>query len=57
VWRTVSVDLELVDGVWLVDGWTSVLGPTPALAPEVNVSDVGDVAQVIGWVHVTEVGV
>ena len=54
VWRTVSVDLELVDGAWLVDGWASGLGPTPALAPEVDLSDVRDVARVIGWVHVTE---
>lgn len=29
-WRTVSVDLELVDGVWLVSAATAQAGPTPA---------------------------
>jgi len=49
VWRTVSVALQQVDGVWLVDGWESTLGPTPALAPDAGVSDVNAVATVIGW--------
>ena len=49
VWRTVGVDLDLVDGEWLVDGWHSTLGPTPALAPEAPVSSAGDVADVLAW--------
>ena len=49
VWRTVGVDLDLVDGEWLVDGWHSSLGPTPALAPEAPVSSADDVADVLAW--------
>ena len=49
VWRTVSVDLRRVDAEWLVDGWESTLGPTPALSPEVAMSDANAVAAVIGW--------
>jgi Na+-transporting methylmalonyl-CoA/oxaloacetate decarboxylase gamma subunit len=49
VWRTVGVDLDLVEGEWLVDGWHSTLGPTPALAPEAPVSPAGDVADVLAW--------
>lgn len=49
VWRTVTVDLELSDGRWLVDGWSSVLGPTPALAPESAVSDGRELAAVLAW--------
>jgi hypothetical protein len=49
VWRTVGVDLDLVEGEWLVDGWHSILGPTPALAPEAPVSSAGDVAAVLAW--------
>jgi hypothetical protein len=49
VWRTVGVDLDLVDGEWLVDGWHSTLGPTPALAPGAPVSSAGDVADVLAW--------
>jgi hypothetical protein len=34
-WRTVMVDMVDVDGRWLVDGWASAPGPTPALPAEV----------------------
>ena len=34
IWRTVTLDLELVDGRWLVDAWESTPGPTPMASPE-----------------------
>ena len=48
-WRTVALDLVLVDDHWLVDGWSSRLGPTPAFAPEVPIASGSDVADVIDW--------
>jgi hypothetical protein len=48
-WRTVALDLVLVDDLWLVDGWSSRPGPTPAFAPEVPIASGGDVAEVIDW--------
>jgi len=56
VWRTVTVDLKLVDGEWLVDAWNSISGPTPALAAESSVSDSSDTIEVVEWVHVDEAG-
>lgn len=52
MWRTVTVDLELVEGSWLVDAWTSTLGPTPALSPEADLSGVGEVQAVVAWPQV-----
>jgi hypothetical protein len=49
VWRTVGIDLDLVEGEWLVDGWNSTLGPTPALAPEAPISSASDVADALAW--------
>jgi hypothetical protein len=54
VWRTVTVDLQLVDGEWLVEAWNSTSGPTPALASEVSVSDSTDTIEVVEWVHLDE---
>jgi hypothetical protein len=34
VWHTVTLQMVSDHGRWLVDGWDSRLGPTPALAPE-----------------------
>jgi hypothetical protein len=51
-WRTVTVDLELVDGRWLVDGWQSVEGPSPAAAPEGAVASGQDVADRLQWLEV-----
>jgi hypothetical protein len=48
-WRTVALDLVLVEDRWLVDGWSSRPGPTPAFAPEVPIASGGDVADVIDW--------
>lgn len=49
VWRTVSVDLQYVGGRWLVDGWLSSLGPTPALAPGAAISDAASVGTAVTW--------
>lgn len=48
-WRTVSLDLELVNGRWLVDGWASQLGPTPALAPESPIASSDEILDVLSW--------
>jgi hypothetical protein len=48
-WRTVTVDLELVDGRWLVDGWESAEGPSPAATPEAAIASGADVADVLAW--------
>ena len=40
VWRTVTLDLvDASTGVWLVDGWASTPGPTPAPPPEAPIVD------------------
>lgn len=52
-WRTVTVELQLVEGRWLVDGWSSAAGPAPAAAPDGAIAPIGDVADRLGW---TEVG-
>lgn len=49
VWRTVTIDLELADGHWLVDGWHSVLGPTPSLAAESTISSGQQLVDVLVW--------
>lgn len=49
MWRTVTIDLVLADGEWLVDGWTSTPGPTPMVGPESSISSSTDVAAVLGW--------
>lgn len=48
-WRTVALDLVLLDDDWLVDGWSSRFGPTPAFAPEVPIASGADIADVIDW--------
>lgn len=54
MWRTVTLDLVLIDGRWLVDGWKSVPGPTPMIGAESPISPASDVAAVLRW---TAVGV
>jgi hypothetical protein len=44
VWRTVTVEMVEADGRWLVDAWSSTIGPTPALAAEVAIDSADDVA-------------
>jgi hypothetical protein len=56
VWRTVTVDLVDVDDVWLVDGWASTPGPTPALAPDAIVSPPAEVAAMLSAAPVVGVG-
>lgn len=53
MWRTVTIDLQLVDGRWLVDGWRSAEGPTPASAPEGAIASGREVADRLEW---TELG-
>jgi hypothetical protein len=49
VWRTVTLDMVDRDGTWLVDGWSSTPGPTPALAPESMVDTAEAVAERLRW--------
>jgi hypothetical protein len=49
MWRTVTIDLVLADGEWLVDGWTSTPGPTPMVGPESTISSAIEVAAVLSW--------
>lgn len=49
VWRTVTVDMVEVDGRWLVDGWVSQFGPTPAAPAEAPIDAAEPVAVVLGW--------
>jgi hypothetical protein len=51
-WRTVTVDLELVDDRWLVDGWASVDGPTPAGSPEGAIAPASEVVEQLSWPEV-----
>ena len=46
--RTVTVDMVEVDGRWLVDGWVSQFGPTPAAPAEAPIDAAGPVAVVLG---------
>lgn len=45
VWHTVTLDMVLVDGRWLVDSWSSVPGPSPALPVEVTLDPAEAVAE------------
>ena len=49
LWRTVTVDLLWERDDWRIDGWATVPGPTPALAPIAAVSGVAAVAVVLSW--------
>ena len=49
VWRTVTLDMVDVDGRWLVNGWLSIPGPTPAPAAEAAFDDATVVAGPVGW--------
>ena len=49
LWRTTTVELELVDGRWLVDGWSSTPGPSPAPAAEGSFEDARELAPVMAW--------
>lgn len=49
VWRTVTLAMVDRDGLWLVDGWTSTPGPTPAPPAEGAVDAAEVVAVPLGW--------
>jgi len=49
IWRTVTLDLELIEGEWLVDGWESKSGPTPMASPDVAITPADDVSEQIDW--------
>lgn len=48
-WRTVTVHLACLDRRWLVDGWESVDGPSPALTPQAPVSSSDEIVAVLDW--------
>ena len=48
-WRTVTLDMVLVDGRWLVSEWQSQPGPTPAPAVEASFDDASTVGNMLGW--------
>ena len=52
-WRTVTINLLLVDGRWLVDGWASTEGPTPAGSPEGAIAPGHEVAERLQWSEVS----
>lgn len=52
VWRTVTVELAWEAGDWRVDGWTTVSGPTPALAVSAPVASAAEVLDVVSWSRV-----
>jgi hypothetical protein len=41
--------MRLVEDRWLVDGWTSTPGPTPALSPEAAVSSTAEIVERLAW--------
>ena len=49
LWRTITLDMVEVDGVWLLDGWESEIGPTPAPPAEGLVDAADSVAEVLTW--------
>jgi hypothetical protein len=48
-WRTVTVDMVLVNGRWLVADWQSRPGPTPAPAAEAAFDDASVVVDQLAW--------
>ena len=49
LWRTVTLDMVDVAGRWLVDGWSSTPGPTPAPPPETSFADAATLSPVLAW--------
>lgn len=49
VWRTVTVTVVWERDDWRIDNWTTVPGPTPALAPTAAISDVSAIAKPLDW--------
>lgn len=49
VWRSITLDMVEVDGAWLLDGWESEIGPTPAPPAEGLIDTADSVARVLAW--------
>lgn len=49
VWRTVTLEMVLVDGRWLVNLWSSVPGPTPSPAAEAAFDDARAFIDALDW--------
>jgi hypothetical protein len=49
LWRTVRLDMVDAGGQWLVDGWTSTPGPTPAPLPEGRADEAATLAGPLAW--------
>ena len=56
MWHTVTLSMTRTGGRWLVDGWDSRVGPTPALAPEVRLDAAEIVAERLNGARVTTAG-
>jgi xanthine/CO dehydrogenase XdhC/CoxF family maturation factor len=49
MWRTVTVDMALVEGRWLVDSWRSTPGPAPAPTADLLFADASELAVPMQW--------
>jgi hypothetical protein len=49
VWRTVTLQMVEVDGRWLVDGWSSTPGPSPAPPAEGAFDDAEAFVEPLSW--------
>ena len=49
VWRTVTLDMVEAGGRWLVDGWTSTPGPSPAPPAEGAYDDAAAFVEPLSW--------
>lgn len=49
LWRTTTIELELIGDRWLVDAWSSTPGPSPAPAAEGVFDDARALAPVMEW--------
>ncbi|MCU1366243.1 MAG: hypothetical protein JWL72_1425 [Ilumatobacteraceae bacterium] len=49
VWRTVTVQMRLDGGRWLVDDWKSTLGPTPSPAADATFEDASTFTGPLEW--------
>lgn len=54
VWRTVSLDMVSIGGRWLVDGWTSTPGPSPAPPAEGAFDDATAFVEPLSWPPATD---
>ena len=54
LWRTITLTM-VVDERWLIDGWTSTPGPTPALATDSPIAATAEVDRVLAWTVLGEV--